>query len=81
MTSAGAPRSTRNARDGVERKLCTFTLEPEPGQAVYPVGGEAIILGDTVVGFTTTANFGHAIVEADRLRLRRASSISSARTG
>ena len=48
-------------RDGVERKLCTFTLEPEPGQAVYPVGGEAIILGDSVVGFTTTANFGHAI--------------------
>ncbi len=48
-------------RDGVERKLCTFTLEPEPGQAVFPVGGEAIILGDSVVGFTTTANFGHAI--------------------
>jgi 4-methylaminobutanoate oxidase (formaldehyde-forming) len=46
---------------GVERKLCTFTLEPADGQRVHPVGGEAILLGDDVVGFTTTANFGHTI--------------------
>jgi sarcosine dehydrogenase len=42
---------------GVDRKLCTFTLE----QMAYPVSGEAIIADDTVVGFTTSANFGHTI--------------------
>ena len=31
------------------------------GQMAYPVGGEAIIADDRVVGFTTTANFGHAV--------------------
>jgi len=46
---------------GVERRLCTFTLDPSPGVRVYPVGGEAIIAGDDVVGFTTTANFGDTI--------------------
>ncbi len=39
---------------GVARRLCTFTLE----QMAYAVGGEAIIADGTVVGFTTTANFG-----------------------
>ena len=51
--------------NGVTRRLCTFTLE----QMAYPVGGEAIIAngreGDPnrgmVVGFTTSANFGHTI--------------------
>jgi sarcosine dehydrogenase len=42
---------------GVTRKLCTFTLE----QMAYPVSGEAIIADGTVVGFTTSANFGHTI--------------------
>ncbi len=42
---------------GVARKLCTFTLE----ETAYPVSGEAIIADDTVVGFTTSANFGHTI--------------------
>jgi 4-methylaminobutanoate oxidase (formaldehyde-forming) len=44
---------------GVTRRLCTFTLE----DMAYPVGGEAVILpGDRrVVGFTTSANFGHAV--------------------
>ncbi len=42
---------------GVERKLCTFTLE----SMAYPVSGEAIIANDKVVGFTTSANFGHSI--------------------
>jgi sarcosine dehydrogenase len=42
---------------GVRRKLCTFTLEA----MAYPVSGEAIIADGTVVGFTTTANFGHTI--------------------
>ncbi len=42
---------------GVTRKLCTFTLE----QMAYPVSGEAIIADGEVVGFTTSANFGHTI--------------------
>ena len=45
---------------GVSRTLCTFTLE----SMAYPVSGEAIMLpgGDgTVVGFTTSANFGHTV--------------------
>jgi 4-methylaminobutanoate oxidase (formaldehyde-forming) len=44
---------------GVTRRLCTFTLD----EIAFPVGGEAIIAPDDgrVVGFTTTANFGHAI--------------------
>jgi sarcosine dehydrogenase len=48
-------------RAGIDRRLCTFTLEPPAGHPVYPVSGEAIILGDDVVGFTTTANFGDTI--------------------
>jgi 4-methylaminobutanoate oxidase (formaldehyde-forming) len=42
---------------GVERRLCTFTLE----SMAYPVSGEAIISDGQVVGFTTSANFGHTV--------------------
>ena len=42
---------------GVTRSLCTFTLE----EMAYPVSGEAIIADGTVMGFTTSANFGHTI--------------------
>ena len=42
---------------GPTRRLCTFTLE----SMAYPVSGEAIIADGTVVGFTTSANFGHSI--------------------
>ena len=42
---------------GVTQRLCTFTLE----SMAYPVGGEAIIADDQVVGFTTSANFGHTV--------------------
>ena len=42
---------------GVGRKLCTFALE----QMAYPVSGEAIIADGSVVGFTTSANFGHTV--------------------
>ncbi|HSB86176.1 MAG TPA: aminomethyltransferase family protein, partial [Ilumatobacteraceae bacterium] len=42
---------------GVRRQMCTFTLE----EMAFPVGGEAIIAGDEVVGFTTSANFGHTV--------------------
>ena len=45
---------------GVTRQLCTFTLE----SMAYPVSGEAIMLPDgdgSVVGFTTSANFGHTV--------------------
>ena len=44
---------------GVTRKLCTFTLE----EMAYPVSGEAIIADEHVVGFTTSANFGHTIAK------------------
>ncbi len=42
---------------GVTRRLCTFTLE----SMAYPVSGEAIIADGEVVGFTTSANFGHTV--------------------
>ncbi len=42
---------------GPTRKLCTFTLE----EMAYPVSGEAILVDGDVVGFTTSANFGHTI--------------------
>jgi sarcosine dehydrogenase len=42
---------------GITRKLCTFTLE----EMAYPVSGEAIIADGEVVGFTTSANFGHTV--------------------
>ncbi len=42
---------------GVGRRLCTFTLE----KMAYPVSGEAILVDDEVVGFTTSANFGHTV--------------------
>ncbi len=47
---------------GITRTLCTFTLE----QMAYPVSGEAIIAvggprDAEVVGFTTSANFGHTV--------------------
>jgi 4-methylaminobutanoate oxidase (formaldehyde-forming) len=43
--------------NGITRALATFTLE----RMAYPVGGEAIIADEAVVGFTTSANFGHTI--------------------
>ncbi|MFM7251482.1 MAG: FAD-dependent oxidoreductase [Ilumatobacteraceae bacterium] len=45
---------------GPARRLCTFAL----GRMAYPVSGEAIMVagGDgSVVGFTTSANFGHTV--------------------
>ena len=42
---------------GVTRRLCTFTLE----SMAYPVSGEAILRDGVVVGFTTSANFGHTL--------------------
>ncbi|HQZ33852.1 MAG TPA: FAD-dependent oxidoreductase [Ilumatobacteraceae bacterium] len=42
---------------GITRQLCTFTLEA----MAYPVSGEAIIADGEVVGFTTSANFGHTV--------------------
>jgi 4-methylaminobutanoate oxidase (formaldehyde-forming) len=37
--------------------LCTFVL----AGTAYPVGGEAILCGGDVVGFTTSANHGHTV--------------------
>jgi len=42
---------------GVTQRLCTFILEA----TAYPVGGEAILVDGNVVGFTTSANYGHTI--------------------
>ena len=42
---------------GITRRLATFTLE----RMAYPVSGEAIIVDDVVVGFTTSATFGHTV--------------------
>ena len=42
---------------GITRRLCTFTLEA----MASPVGGEAILADGHVVGFTTSANFGHTV--------------------
>lgn len=48
--------------NGVGRKLCTFTLaDNSDGERAYPVGGEAIIYDGKVVGFTTSANYGHTV--------------------
>ena len=55
LRSRRAGRAAR--RRASTRKLCTFTLE----QMAYPVSGEAIIADGDVVGFTTSANFGHTI--------------------
>ncbi len=42
---------------GLTRRLATFTIET----LAYPVGGEAILANGEVVGFTTSANFGHTV--------------------
>ncbi len=45
----------RIRREGVDRKLCTFTIEA-PGM-LY--GGETIIFNSETVGLLTSANYGH----------------------
>ncbi len=56
---AGREALVRQRDDGITRKLSTFTLESD--SMVYPIGGEAVIADGNVVGFTTTANFGHSV--------------------
>ena len=46
-----------SSREKTGRRLATFTLE----ELAYPVGGEAIICQNEVIGFTTSANFGHTV--------------------
>lgn len=53
----GRDALVRQRATGPTRRLRTFTLET----MAYPVGGEAILAGDRVVGFTTSANFGHTV--------------------
>ena len=50
---------------GITRKLCSLTVE---GFAPFH-GGEAVFLGDRVVGFTASANYGHTLGQIDCLRL------------
>lgn len=45
------------AERGITRKLCSLTVE-----AFAPFhGGEAVFLGDRLVGFTASANYGHTL--------------------
>jgi 4-methylaminobutanoate oxidase (formaldehyde-forming) len=44
-------------RSAISRRLATLTIE----DMAYPVGGEAILHDGQVVGFTTSANFGHTV--------------------
>jgi sarcosine dehydrogenase len=53
----GRDALVRQREEGIARQLATFTLE----RMAFPVGGEAIIADDVVVGFTTSANFGHTV--------------------
>jgi 4-methylaminobutanoate oxidase (formaldehyde-forming) len=46
-----------SSREKTSRRLATFTLE----ELAYPVGGEAIICQNEVIGFTTSANYGHTV--------------------
>ena len=47
---------------GSERELAVFTLNSDSAEPItFPVGGEAIWADSCIVGFTTSANFGHAI--------------------
>ncbi len=43
---------------GLTRKLCCFTIDSGP---LMPVGKEAILDGDKVVGIVTSGGFGHTI--------------------
>ena len=47
----------RIAADGPHETLCLFTLE----QPADVFGGEAILRGGTVLGVTSSANFGHTV--------------------
>ncbi|WP_424968772.1 GcvT family protein [Dinoroseobacter sp. S375] len=44
-------------RDGPARRLCTFVTEAD----LPLTGGEAILLGDTVVSLATSVGFGHTV--------------------
>jgi len=43
---------------GITRKLCCLTIESDP---LMPVGKEAILHGDSVIGLVTSGGFGHTI--------------------
>jgi 4-methylaminobutanoate oxidase (formaldehyde-forming) len=43
---------------GISRRLCCLTLRTEP---LMPVGKEAILDGDKVIGLVTSGGFGHTI--------------------
>jgi 4-methylaminobutanoate oxidase (formaldehyde-forming) len=43
---------------GISRRLCCLTLQTEP---LMPVGKEAILDGDKVIGLVTSGGFGHTI--------------------
>ena len=43
---------------GITRRLCCLTIQSGP---LMPVGKEAILDGDKVVGLVTTGGFGHTV--------------------
>ncbi len=53
----GRPALMTQKERGPEVRMATFALE----SMAYPVGGETILSDGEVVGFTTSANFGHTI--------------------
>ncbi len=48
----------RRRENGVGRRLCCLTIHSDP---LMPVGKEAILDGDKVVGLVTSGGFGHTI--------------------
>ncbi len=44
--------------EGLKRKLCCLTIDSEP---LMPIGKEAILDGDQVIGLVTSGGFGHTI--------------------
>jgi 4-methylaminobutanoate oxidase (formaldehyde-forming) len=43
---------------GLTRKLCCLTIDSDP---LMPIGKEAILDGDKVIGIVTSGGFGHTI--------------------
>jgi sarcosine dehydrogenase len=48
----------RERENGITRRLCRLTIQAGP---MMPVGKEAILNGDQVVGIVTSGGFGHTI--------------------
>ena len=56
--SSAGTRCARVRAEGVSRRLCCMTLN-DPNAVV--VGNEPIVAGDDVLGYVTSANYGHSV--------------------